>query len=155
MTTRIRSIFALVAVAGLALAGCSSDATDSTDAVVSEDATTEAPAIVDNSTVAALTGEPIEAGSLARPSLSAKIDNHPSARPQVGMDEADIVFEELVEGGLTRYLAVWHSGIACRNWTRSFGAPHGPRHREPLRWRLRLFRWPGSLYPGHAGSTRV
>ena len=40
MTTRIRSIFALVAVAGLALAGCSSDATDSTDAVVSEDATT-------------------------------------------------------------------------------------------------------------------
>jgi len=109
MTTRIRSIFALVAVAGLALAGCSSDATDSTDAVVSEDATTDAPAIVDNSTVAALTGEPIEAGSLARPSLSAKIDNHPSARPQVGIDEADIVFEELVEGGLTRYLAVWHS----------------------------------------------
>jgi len=109
MTTRIRSVFALVAVAGLALAGCSSDATDSADEVAAGENSEETTAIVDNSTVAALTGETIEAGSLARPSLSAKIDNHPSARPQVGIDEADIVFEELVEGGLTRYLAVWHS----------------------------------------------
>ncbi len=61
--------------------------------------------------MAALTGEAIEAGSLSRPPLSAKIDNHPSARPQVGLDEADIVFEELVEGGLTRYVAVWHSSL--------------------------------------------
>jgi len=29
----------------------------------------------------------------------------------VGLDEADIVFEELVEGGLTRYIAVWHSTL--------------------------------------------
>jgi hypothetical protein len=109
MTTRIRSVFALVAVAGLALAGCSSDATDTADEVAAGESSEETAAIVDNATVAALTGETIEAGSLARPSLSAKIDNHPSARPQVGIDEADIVFEELVEGGLTRYLAVWHS----------------------------------------------
>jgi hypothetical protein len=27
------------------------------------------------------------------------------------LDEADIVFEELVEGGMTRYLAVWHSKL--------------------------------------------
>lgn len=48
---------------------------------------------------------------LARPSLAAKIDNHPSARPQVGLETTDIVFEELVEGGLTRYVAVWHSNV--------------------------------------------
>jgi hypothetical protein len=41
----------------------------------------------------------------------AKIDNNPSARPQVGLNNADIVFEELVEGGFTRYVAVWHSVV--------------------------------------------
>lgn len=105
---RFTTFFATAAIAALALAGCSPDEAVVDDAVTgtSDDA---APAIVDNATVAALTGEPIEAGSLSRPSLGAKIDNHPSARPQVGLDEADIVFEELVEGGITRYVAVWHS----------------------------------------------
>jgi hypothetical protein len=105
---RFTTFFATAAIAALALAGCSPDEAVVDDAVTgtSDDA---APAIVDNAIVAALTGEPIEAGSLSRPSLGAKIDNHPSARPQVGLDEADIVFEELVEGGITRYVAVWHS----------------------------------------------
>ena len=41
--------------------------------------------------------------------IGVKIDNHPSARPQVGLAEADAVVEILVEGGLTRLLAVFHS----------------------------------------------
>lgn len=45
------------------------------------------------------------------PSLAAKIDNHPAARPQYGLETTDIVFEELVEGGLTRYVALWHSNV--------------------------------------------
>jgi hypothetical protein len=49
--------------------------------------------------------------ALAGPSLAAKVDNHSAARPQVGLDRADLVFEELVEGGLTRYVAVWHSDV--------------------------------------------
>ncbi len=40
--------------------------------------------------------------------LAVKIDNHPLARPQSGLDEADIVFEMRVEG-ITRFLAVFHS----------------------------------------------
>ncbi len=111
MKTTARSFFAVVAVAALALTGCSSDSTSPEDEVVTSGEGDSAEAIVDNATVAALTGEAIEAGSLSRPALSAKIDNHPSARPQVGLDEADIVFEELVEGGLTRYVAVWHSAL--------------------------------------------
>ena len=111
MKTTARSLFAVVAVAALALAGCSSDAASPEDEVVTSGETETVEAIVDTATVAALTGAAIEAGSLSRPALSAKIDNHPSARPQVGLDEADIVFEELVEGGLTRYLAVWHSTL--------------------------------------------
>jgi hypothetical protein len=45
------------------------------------------------------------------PSLAVKIDNHVDARPQIGLNRSDILFEELVEGGLTRYLVVWHSDI--------------------------------------------
>lgn len=44
-----------------------------------------------------------------RPSLVVKIDNAPEARPQAGLDAADVVFEEVVEGGIVRFLAVFHS----------------------------------------------
>ncbi|MGH9041402.1 MAG: DUF3048 domain-containing protein, partial [Acidimicrobiia bacterium] len=43
------------------------------------------------------------------PALSVKIDNAGKARPQVGLDQADLVFEEVVEGGVTRFIAVFHS----------------------------------------------
>lgn len=44
-----------------------------------------------------------------RPAVVVKIDNVVEARPQVGLNEADIVYEELVEGGFTRLAAVYHS----------------------------------------------
>lgn len=61
--------------------------------------------------LAPLTGEVVAVGALPGSSLAAKIDNHPDARPQLGLEFTDIVFEELVEGGLTRYVAVWHSEV--------------------------------------------
>lgn len=61
--------------------------------------------------IAPLTGAVVPAGSLGTPSLAAKIDNHVEARPQVGLWAADLVFEELVEGGLTRYVGVWQSNV--------------------------------------------
>ena len=45
---------------------------------------------------------------LERPAMVVKIDNHPRARPQWGLNQADIVFEENVEQ-LTRFAAVFHS----------------------------------------------
>ncbi len=44
-----------------------------------------------------------------RTALVVKIDNVPRARPQAGINDADIVYVELVEGGATRYAAVFHS----------------------------------------------
>ena len=38
-----------------------------------------------------------------------KIDNHKGARPQFGLNEADVVYEQVVEFGLTRLAAVFHS----------------------------------------------
>jgi hypothetical protein len=61
--------------------------------------------------LAPLRGTTVPAGSLAHASVAAKIDNHPDARPQVGLERTDLVFEELVEGGLTRYVALWQSDI--------------------------------------------
>jgi hypothetical protein len=60
-----------------------------------------------------LTGVPLESGQTPpdRPALVVKIDNNPRARPQSGLNEADIVFEEVVEYG-TRFAAVFHSGNA-------------------------------------------
>jgi hypothetical protein len=44
-----------------------------------------------------------------RPVLVVKIDNAPKARPQLGLNQADVVFEEGVEGGITRFAALFHS----------------------------------------------
>jgi uncharacterized coiled-coil protein SlyX len=44
-----------------------------------------------------------------RPALVVKIDNVDAARPPEGINLADVVFEEQVEGGLTRLAAVFHS----------------------------------------------
>ncbi len=60
---------------------------------------------------APLRGTPADAASLPHPSIAVKIDNHVGARPQIALNRTDIVFEELVEGGITRYVAVWHSDV--------------------------------------------
>jgi hypothetical protein len=58
-----------------------------------------------------LTGVPdAKASGPARPAVVVKIDNSPDSRPQTGINEADIVYELLVEG-ITRYALVFHSNI--------------------------------------------
>lgn len=37
------------------------------------------------------------------------INNDPKARPQSGLNEADIIYEMLTEGGITRYMAIFQS----------------------------------------------
>jgi len=45
---------------------------------------------------------------LDRRAIAVKIDNHPQARPQSGLQEADAIIELLVEGGFTRFMAIFH-----------------------------------------------
>ena len=45
------------------------------------------------------------------PILAVKIDDTVSARPQIGIDRADVVYIEQVEGGLTRLAAIFSSEI--------------------------------------------
>jgi hypothetical protein len=56
---------------------------------------------------APLTGK--RAGALDNRALVVKIDNVAPALPQVNINDADIVYEELVEAGATRLAAVFHS----------------------------------------------
>ena len=50
-------------------------------------------------------------GSLDHEAYVVKIDNVPEAQPQVGLSKADMVVEELVEGGVTRLAAFYYSTL--------------------------------------------
>ena len=62
-----------------------------------------------------LTGLPSGGAAVAgRPALSVKIDNIAAALPQAGLNTADMVVEQPVEGGLTRLFATWQSNDAAQ-----------------------------------------
>ncbi|HVM35798.1 MAG TPA: DUF3048 domain-containing protein [Actinomycetota bacterium] len=52
--------------------------------------------------------EPTNTKVLARPAVAVKIENNPVAYPLSGLEEAEVVYEELVEGGQTRFMAIYH-----------------------------------------------
>jgi len=58
-----------------------------------------------------LTGAPLTSSDEIpnRPALAVKMPNNPQALPQTGINEADIVFEEIINDGITRFAAVFHS----------------------------------------------
>src|SRR2546427_1498435 len=49
-----------------------------------------------------------------RPALAVKVENLPSARPQTGLSWADLIYEEPVEAGITRFIAVYQCNDASR-----------------------------------------
>jgi len=89
---RVRTTAALLAATGLFAAGCTGHGTPRVPA--------------DDGRGELHTAEPSQEadhGSV----LAVKIDNVRAARPQTGLDAADIVYAEQVEGGLSRLMAVY------------------------------------------------
>ena len=41
--------------------------------------------------------------------LAVMVENHPDSRPQSGLSKADVVYETLAEGGITRFVALYQS----------------------------------------------
>ncbi|MGW4992420.1 DUF3048 domain-containing protein [Streptomyces mirabilis] len=90
-----------VAAAGSLVTGCSSGSSATDDgrapapsrSQVQETAPTQSPS------------------STAGPVLAVKIDNVSAARPQTGLDAADVVYAEQVEGGLSRLMAIFASKL--------------------------------------------
>jgi hypothetical protein len=58
-----------------------------------------------------LTGEALEGELPDHPVYAVKIDNTSASAPQVGLGSADMIIEELVEGGLTRLAVFYYSDI--------------------------------------------
>ena len=52
--------------------------------------------------------EPAREALLERPAVAVKIENAAIAYPLSGLEDAEVVFEELVEGGITRFMAIYH-----------------------------------------------
>jgi DUF3048 family protein len=62
-----------------------------------------------------LTGRLAPGGTIPdRPALAIKVENLPESRPQSGLNDADIVYEEPVEAGITRFIAIYHCTEAPR-----------------------------------------
>ena len=62
-----------------------------------------------------LTGLPAVDGNVDRPALVVKVGNNDSkSLPQVGLEDADVVYEAHIENGVTRFLAVFHSEVPVR-----------------------------------------
>ena len=100
------------ALAGVLLAACSGssepESGGETD-VAARDGAGGGP------TTCPLTGEdPPDGVDPRRPAVAVKVENPPEARPQSGLDRADVVVEERVEGGITRFLVIFHCDDAAR-----------------------------------------
>lgn len=99
----------LIGGLGFALAAGGGDEPPPTTTTTTTTSTTAPPTTLPPPP-APLTGLPGDQALLARTALVVKLDNvEPKARPQVGLNEADVVYEERVEGSVTRLLAVFHS----------------------------------------------
>jgi hypothetical protein len=126
-STRARAATAAIAGFALLLTACggsdTSSATSTSAAPTTEaPTTTAAPPTTDESTTTTvvegptqpLTGLPLsDPAAATREAMVVKIDNHPDARPQFGLNQADIVFEENVEN-LTRFAAVFQGTVPDR-----------------------------------------
>ena len=101
---RAHALVALCLAGALALAGCSGKESDGSDDPPDGQPTADGMTL---SGQWPLTGLPAEGVAPRHPVMVVKIDNTESSSPQVGLGKADLITEELVEGGSTR-LAVFY-----------------------------------------------
>ncbi len=108
MRKALSGVLLIVIVAGVSLAAWLHFRSNAGSAISTTTTTaTTAPA---SGPLAPLTGLPDPGGAaLTRPALTVKIENTPEAMPQWGINQADVVYEEIVNGGITRLAAVFNS----------------------------------------------
>ena len=102
MQSRLTPALVPLAALTLVLAGCSSQ--EKADEPAPDEG--ESSRLVE---VSPLTGEELQDGPSDDPILLVKIENTSAGAPQKGLEKADLVVEQLVEGGLTRLAAFYHS----------------------------------------------
>ncbi|MGN0065105.1 MAG: DUF3048 domain-containing protein [Nocardioides sp.] len=104
---RLRLSIVTLAISSLMLAGCGGSEDPEPKAEPTETATSE-PA---EPALWPLTGLERDGKAPKHPVLVVKIDNTSGSSPQVGLSKADMVVEELVEGGYTRLATFFYSEV--------------------------------------------
>ena len=113
-----KSVFAVLLLLLLLIAGCSKDKEETVEAAETEDEnevieveeTEELEEVVVLPYVSPFTGVRTEEEITNRPVI-VTINNHPAARPQSGITSADIIYEMVAEGSVTRLLALYQSEL--------------------------------------------
>ena len=100
----MRKIVIAAVGCSLALVACSSSAKKTPTTTMQQTTTTKAPPIAPETGLPDPTGK-----SQTRSALWVKIENTPQARPQSGLHDADVVYEEVVDGGITRFVTLFQS----------------------------------------------
>ena len=103
-----KKLLGALVIALVLLFGCKDKENDITEPVPGNDV--DSVIDLEPKYVAPLTGEKMEEEVTQRP-IAVTINNHPLARPQAGISSADIVYELLVEGDATRFLAIYQSQL--------------------------------------------
>lgn len=113
-TLRRRALF-VTAAAALALTACSAPVEPEQPPAVTVTPTAEEtrtaapePVVPEVPITWPLTGVEVDEVK-ERPSLAVKVENTSAARPQAGLDKADVVWETVVEFSVPRFIAVFHS----------------------------------------------
>jgi hypothetical protein len=111
----VRPLAALIVAGSLLLGACGGAAKGETKAtkdaadLVADEKAQETTTTAPPKTPAPLSGLPVDGDTADRSVVSVKVDNSPDGRPQAGLEKADLVYEEKVEGGVTRFIAVFQS----------------------------------------------
>lgn len=108
MPQPLRAAAVLSAVA-LTLTACSSSEPSSSDGPDATKGSSEK--LVE---LSPLTGKPMADGRPDHPVFIVKVENTEGGQPQYGLRKADLVIEELVEGGLTRLAAFYYSNLPTK-----------------------------------------
>ena len=105
-TLLVGSGFAVLAL----LAGCSSNGGTS-NATSTSPSASASPTVSPTPTPKPTPSSPLSGlpGGIGKPIVAVKIDNIVDARPHVGIQSADLVYVEEVEGGLTRIMALFNT----------------------------------------------
>ncbi|WP_341300553.1 DUF3048 domain-containing protein [Lysinibacillus sp. FSL H8-0500] len=108
-----KKLLIAMALTMLVIGGCSKDSEkakeDDDEDMVEEQPIAEQP-VQQPTYTAPLTGEAVQQEITQRP-IMVTINNHPAARPQSGLAAADIIYEMLAEGDVTRFLAIYQSEL--------------------------------------------
>src|ERR1700731_3963454 len=99
-------VAAVIVIAGIAIIIVAQGSPKKTPSTTSSSSTSTT---AKGGPIAPLTGLPDPGGAaLKRPALVVKIENDTNSLPQFGVDQADVVYEEIVNGGITRLAAIFN-----------------------------------------------